>query len=60
EQGSDAYTVEGRGTGLGLPICKQLVEAHGGLLLMESTPGVGSTIWAEFPAERVVRQAVVA
>ncbi len=60
EQGSDAYTVEGRGTGLGLSICKQLVEAHGGRLHLESAPGIGSTIWAELPAERVVRQAVVA
>jgi two-component system cell cycle sensor histidine kinase PleC len=58
EQGSDAYTVEGRGTGLGLSICKQLVEAHGGRLHLESAPGIGSTIWAELPAERVVRQAV--
>lgn len=60
EQGSDAYTVEGRGTGLGLPICKQLIEAHGGRLQMDSTPGVGSTIWAEFPPERIIREAVVA
>ena len=60
EQGSDAYTVEGRGTGLGLPICKKLVEAHYGQLRLESTPGVGSRIWAELPAERVLREANVA
>ncbi len=60
EQGSDAYTVEGRGTGLGLPICKMLVEAHHGQLRLESTPGVGSRIWAELPAERVLREANVA
>jgi signal transduction histidine kinase len=60
EQGSDAYTVEGRGTGLGLPICKKLVEAHKGQLRLESTPGVGSRIWAELPAERVLREANVA
>jgi signal transduction histidine kinase len=60
EQGSDAYTIEGRGTGLGLSICKQLVEAHGGKLRLESTPGIGSTIWAEFPEPRVILAAGVA
>lgn len=59
-QASDAYTVEGRGTGLGLPIVKALIEAHQGHLKIESTPGVGSKIWIEFPAERVVRKAKAA
>ncbi|MCE9523908.1 MAG: HAMP domain-containing histidine kinase [Alphaproteobacteria bacterium] len=60
EQDSDAYTVEGRGTGLGLPICKGLIEAHQGNLRIESTHGIGSKIWAEFPVERVLRRSQAA
>ena len=37
------------GTGLGLAIVKHLVEAHGGSVAAESTPGQGTTITAFFP-----------
>jgi len=59
-QGSDAYTVEGRGTGLGLPIVKGLIEAHQGRLKIESIPGAGSKVWIEFPPERMLRRAEAA
>lgn len=37
------------GLGLGLYICKALVEAHGGALGVESQIGKGSTFWFELP-----------
>jgi signal transduction histidine kinase len=49
----DKLTVEGRGTGLGLPIVKALIEAQMGLFRIESTPGAGTKVWAEFAANRI-------
>ena len=37
------------GLGLGLYICRQIVEAHGGLIRVESEPGKGSTFVVELP-----------
>jgi two-component system sensor histidine kinase BaeS len=40
---------DSRGSGLGLAIARSLVEAHGGTIRAESTPGAGTTMTIELP-----------
>jgi signal transduction histidine kinase len=48
-QGRAAHLVTQRGTGLGLALVERLIEAHGGALELDSTPGEGTCARLWFP-----------
>lgn len=48
-QVESSYAREQEGTGLGLPISKALVKSQGGKFLVDSAPGVGTTIVFTLP-----------
>jgi signal transduction histidine kinase len=43
------FTTKARGTGLGLPISSNIVEKHGGVILVTSQVGKGTTFTVKLP-----------
>jgi PAS domain S-box-containing protein len=52
QRGSNAVSAEIPGSGLGLAVCREVVELHGGTLAIESTIDVGTTVHIALPAPR--------
>ena len=48
-QAGDTMTEKPQGTGLGLPISRQIIEHFGGTLWVTSAPGEGATFVFELP-----------
>ncbi|MGB0127150.1 MAG: sensor histidine kinase [Rhodocyclaceae bacterium] len=56
-QGGNVMTDKPQGTGLGLPISRQIVEHFGGKLWVQSEPGQGATFSFTLPVAETVREA---
>jgi signal transduction histidine kinase len=44
------FTTKSRGTGLGLPLAKRIVDAHGGEIRIETPPAGGTVVTLVLPA----------
>jgi signal transduction histidine kinase len=44
-------TTKSKGMGLGLAICKRIVDAHGGTIIVKSKAGEGTTVTLQLPTQ---------
>lgn len=51
-----SLTRQAGGTGLGMPITKELVELHGGRIWLESQLGEGTTFWFTMPIHQHIKK----
>jgi two-component system sensor kinase FixL len=52
------YTTKGEGLGMGLSICRSIIEAHGGRLWAENNPDYGATFYFTVPIAPASEQSV--
>lgn len=50
------FTTKARGTGLGLPICQRIVDAHGGVIVLRSELGQGTAVEVRLPRRQKHRE----
>ena len=50
------FTTKAKGMGFGLPICRRIVDAHGGNIFVESTVGKGSTFTLTLPIKPQIQE----
>ena len=60
QQAGNTLTDKPQGTGLGLPICRQILQRFGGAIWVESELGKGATFSFRIPLARPSREESVA
>jgi signal transduction histidine kinase len=53
---SPFFTTKAKGMGLGLAICKRIIEVHGGTISVESSVGKGATFTITIPTDLRTKQ----
>lgn len=43
------FTTKPDGTGIGLPLCQRIIEEHGGTIVLESSPAIGTAVVVTLP-----------